>query len=84
MLVNLENIVGYIFLPLFHIFMGFSSSFKVYSFFFQFQMFVKNQFKTNIQYFQCNNGRKFHNHLLLTYLQSNGITIRFSGQYTSQ
>nr|KAJ0211198.1 hypothetical protein LSAT_V11C400213360 [Lactuca sativa] len=31
----------------------------------------------------CDNSRKFNNHLLLTYLQSNGIAIRFSCPYTS-
>ncbi|KAL4562284.1 hypothetical protein LXL04_034484 [Taraxacum kok-saghyz] len=37
-----------------------------------------------IQAFQCDNGREFNNRALLTYLQSNGITIRFSCPYTSQ
>ena len=47
-------------------------------------MYAKNQFKTNIQYFQCDNRCEFINCSILTYLQSNDITIPFSCPYTSQ
>ncbi|KAL4564754.1 hypothetical protein LXL04_028825 [Taraxacum kok-saghyz] len=47
-------------------------------------MYVKNQFKADIQSLQCDNGREYNNRLLLSYLQSNGITTRFSCPYTSQ
>ena len=53
-------------------------------FFCNFRMYVKNQFKSDIKSFQCDNGREFNNRPLLTHLQSNGINIRFSCPYTSQ
>ncbi|KAJ9545500.1 hypothetical protein OSB04_025207 [Centaurea solstitialis] len=49
-----------------------------------FRAYVVNQFKTDIQSFQCDNGREFNNANLLTLFQNHGIRIRFSCPYTSQ
>ncbi|KAI3722068.1 hypothetical protein L2E82_33093 [Cichorium intybus] len=56
----------------------------VFTVFCNFRMYVKNQFKTDIQSLQCDNGREFDNTMFRAYLQSNGISIRFSCPYTSQ
>ncbi|KAJ9567352.1 hypothetical protein OSB04_003318 [Centaurea solstitialis] len=58
-----------------------SDMFHVFSIF---RAYVVNQFKTDIQSFQCDNGREFNNANLLTLFQNNGIKIRFSCPYTSQ
>lgn len=56
----------------------------VFQAFSNFRAYVVNQFKTDIQSFQCDNGREFNNTKLLTLFQQNGIKIRFSCPYTSQ
>ncbi|KAJ9553498.1 hypothetical protein OSB04_017543, partial [Centaurea solstitialis] len=58
-----------------------SDVFKVFC---TFRAYVVNQFKTDIQSFQCDNGREFNNANLLTLFQNHGIRIRFSCPYTSQ
>ncbi|KAJ9543513.1 LOW QUALITY PROTEIN: hypothetical protein OSB04_023220 [Centaurea solstitialis] len=58
-----------------------SDVFKVFC---TFRAYVVNQFKTNIQSFQCDNGREFNNANLLSLFQNHGIRIRFSCPYTSQ
>ncbi|KAJ9557448.1 hypothetical protein OSB04_012062, partial [Centaurea solstitialis] len=58
-----------------------SDVFKVFC---TFCAYVVNQFKTDIQSFQCDNGREFNNTNLLTLFQNHGIRILFSCPYTSQ
>ncbi|KAJ9539540.1 hypothetical protein OSB04_032273 [Centaurea solstitialis] len=58
-----------------------SDVFHVFS---TFHDYVVNQFKTDIQSFQCDNGREFNNANLLTLFQKHGIKIRFSCPYMSQ
>ncbi|KAJ9543586.1 hypothetical protein OSB04_023293 [Centaurea solstitialis] len=58
-----------------------SDVFKVFC---TFRAYVLNQFKTDIQSFQCDSGREFNNANLLTLFQNHGIRIRFSCPYTSQ
>lgn len=56
----------------------------VYSVFCNFQAYVKTQFNSEIQCFQCDNGREYNNQHLLNHFQSRGIRVRFSCPYTSQ
>ncbi|KAJ9546650.1 hypothetical protein OSB04_019193 [Centaurea solstitialis] len=57
---------------------------EVFSVFKTFRAYVLNQFKTDIQLFQCDNGREFNNQPLLDFFKTHGIKIRFSCPYTSQ
>ncbi|KAJ9563458.1 hypothetical protein OSB04_008618 [Centaurea solstitialis] len=57
---------------------------EVFSVFKTFRAYVLNQFKTDIQLFQCDNGREFNNQLFLDFFKTHGIKIRFSCPYTSQ
>ncbi|KAJ9564516.1 hypothetical protein OSB04_000482 [Centaurea solstitialis] len=57
---------------------------EVFSVFKTFRAYVLNQFKTDIQLFQCDNGREFKNQPFLDFLKTHGIKIRFSCPYTSQ
>ncbi|KAJ9553280.1 hypothetical protein OSB04_017325 [Centaurea solstitialis] len=57
---------------------------EVFSVFKTFRAYVLNQFKTDIQLFQCDNGREFNNQPFLDFLKTHGIKIRFSCPYTSQ
>ncbi|KAJ9565778.1 LOW QUALITY PROTEIN: hypothetical protein OSB04_001744, partial [Centaurea solstitialis] len=57
---------------------------EVFSIFTTFLVYVINQFKTDIQLFQCDNGREFNNQPLLDIFKTHGIKIRFSCSYTSQ
>ncbi|KAJ9557674.1 hypothetical protein OSB04_012288 [Centaurea solstitialis] len=57
---------------------------EVFSVFKTFRAYVLNQFKTDIQLFQCDNGRDFNNQPFLDFLKTHGIKIRFSCPYTSQ
>lgn len=41
-------------------------------------------FQSSIQLFQCDNGRKFNNHILFNYFVTRDIKIWFSCPYTSQ
>lgn len=61
--------------------MGISNVFITFS---NFHAYVKTQFKHDIQLFQCDNGREFNNQLLLNFILSNCIKVRFSCPYTSQ
>ncbi|KAJ9545073.1 hypothetical protein OSB04_024780 [Centaurea solstitialis] len=56
---------------------------EVFSTFKTFRAYVLNQFKTDIQLFQCDNGREFNNQPLLNFFKTHGIKIRFSCPYTS-
>ncbi|KAJ9562193.1 hypothetical protein OSB04_007353 [Centaurea solstitialis] len=56
---------------------------EVFSTFKTFRAYVLNQFKTDIQLFQCDNGREFNNQPLLDFFKTHGIKIRFSCPYTS-
>ncbi|KAJ9564595.1 LOW QUALITY PROTEIN: hypothetical protein OSB04_000561, partial [Centaurea solstitialis] len=56
---------------------------EVFSVFQSFRAYVLNQFKTDIQLFQCDNGREFNNQPLLNFFKTHGIKIRFSCPYTS-
>ncbi|KAJ9543614.1 hypothetical protein OSB04_023321 [Centaurea solstitialis] len=56
---------------------------EVFSTFKTFRAYVINQFKTDIQLFQCDNGREFNNQPLLDFFKTHGIKIRFSCPYTS-
>ncbi|KAJ9538099.1 LOW QUALITY PROTEIN: hypothetical protein OSB04_030832 [Centaurea solstitialis] len=49
-----------------------------------FRAHVLNQFKIDIQLYQCDNGREFNNQPFLDFLKTHGIKIRFSCPYTSQ
>ncbi|KAJ9547665.1 hypothetical protein OSB04_020208 [Centaurea solstitialis] len=57
---------------------------EVFSVFKTFRAYVLNQFKTDIQLFQCDNGREFNNQPFLDFFKTHGIKIRFSCPYTSQ
>ncbi|KAJ9562428.1 hypothetical protein OSB04_007588 [Centaurea solstitialis] len=57
---------------------------EVFSVFKTFRAYVLNQYKTDIQLFQCDNGRKFNNQPFLDFLKTHGIKICFSCPYTSQ
>ena len=57
---------------------------EVFAKFTHFVSFVKTQFKTTIQSFQCDNGREYNNHQFLNYFSVNGINFRFSCPHTSQ
>ncbi|KAJ9560701.1 hypothetical protein OSB04_005861 [Centaurea solstitialis] len=56
---------------------------EVFYVFKTFRAYVLNQFKTDIQLFQCDNGREFNNQPLLDIFKTHGIKIRFSCPYTS-
>ncbi|KAJ9539514.1 hypothetical protein OSB04_032247 [Centaurea solstitialis] len=56
---------------------------EVFSVFKTFCAYVLNQFKTDIQLFQCDNGREFNNQPFLDFSKTHGIKIRFSCPYTS-
>ncbi|XP_042756670.2 LOW QUALITY PROTEIN: retrovirus-related Pol polyprotein from transposon RE1 [Lactuca sativa] len=56
----------------------------VFSKFLHFRAYVKNQFNTDIQTFQCDNGKEYDNSLFHQLCDTNGIHIRFSCPYTSQ
>ncbi|KAJ9566603.1 hypothetical protein OSB04_002569 [Centaurea solstitialis] len=56
---------------------------QVFSVFKTFRAYVLNQFKTDIQFFQCDNGREFNNQPFLDFFKTHGIKIRFSCPYTS-
>ncbi|KAJ9566586.1 LOW QUALITY PROTEIN: hypothetical protein OSB04_002552 [Centaurea solstitialis] len=56
---------------------------EVFSVFKTFRAYVLNQFKTDIQLFQCDNGREFNNQPFLDFFKTHGIKIRFSCPYTS-
>ncbi|KAJ9546692.1 hypothetical protein OSB04_019235 [Centaurea solstitialis] len=56
---------------------------EVFSVFKTFRAYVLNQVKTDIQLFQCDNGREFNNQPFLDFLKTHGIKIRFSCPYTS-
>ncbi|KAJ9544952.1 hypothetical protein OSB04_024659 [Centaurea solstitialis] len=56
---------------------------EVFSTFKMFRAYVLNQFKTDIQLFQCDNGREFNNQPLLDFFKTHGIKIRFFCPYTS-
>ncbi|KAJ9546206.1 hypothetical protein OSB04_025913 [Centaurea solstitialis] len=56
---------------------------EVFSIFKTFRAYVLNQFKMDIQLFQCDNGREFNNQPLLDFFKTHGIKIRFSCPYTS-
>ncbi|KAJ9563084.1 hypothetical protein OSB04_008244 [Centaurea solstitialis] len=56
---------------------------EVFSIFKTFRAYVLNQFKTDIQLFQCDNGREFNNQPFLDFFKTHGIKIRFSCPYTS-
>lgn len=57
---------------------------EVFSKFTHFSAYVKTQFKTTIQSFQCDNGGEFNNAQFHNYFSSNGIVARFSCPQTSQ
>ncbi|KAJ9537125.1 hypothetical protein OSB04_029858 [Centaurea solstitialis] len=56
---------------------------EVFDVFKTFRAYVLNQFKTDIQLFQCDNGREFNNQSFLDFFKTHGIKIRFSCPYTS-
>ncbi|KAJ9552407.1 hypothetical protein OSB04_016452 [Centaurea solstitialis] len=56
---------------------------EVFSVFKTFRAYVLNQFKTNIQLFQYDNGREFNNQPFLDFFKTHGIKMRFSCPYTS-
>ncbi|KAJ9557254.1 hypothetical protein OSB04_011868 [Centaurea solstitialis] len=56
---------------------------EVFAIFKTFRTYVLNQFKTDIQIFQCDNGREFNNQPFLDFFETHGIKIRFSSPYTS-
>ncbi|KAJ9564021.1 hypothetical protein OSB04_009181 [Centaurea solstitialis] len=56
---------------------------EVFSVFKTFRAYVLNQFKTDIQLFQCDNGREFNNQPFLDFFKTHDIKIRFSCPYTS-
>ncbi|KAJ9567488.1 hypothetical protein OSB04_003454 [Centaurea solstitialis] len=56
---------------------------EVFSVFKTFRAYVLNQFITDIQLFQCDNGREFNNQPFLDFFKTHGIKIRFSCPYTS-
>lgn len=56
----------------------------VFAKFVHFRQYVKNQFKTEIQSFQCDNGGEYNNNQFHQLCNENGINIRFACPYTSQ
>ncbi|KAJ9548019.1 hypothetical protein OSB04_020562 [Centaurea solstitialis] len=56
---------------------------EVFDVFKTFRAYVLNQFKTDIQLFQCDNGREFNNQPFLDFFKTHGIKMRFSCPYTS-
>ncbi|KAJ9565218.1 hypothetical protein OSB04_001184 [Centaurea solstitialis] len=56
---------------------------EVFDVFKTFRAYVLNQFKSDIQLFQCDNGREFNNQPLLDFFKTHGIKMRFSCPYTS-
>lgn len=57
---------------------------EVFSTFTHFSAFVKTQFHTSIQSFQCDNGGEYNNTNFHNFFSSNGIVVRFSCPHTSQ
>ena len=57
---------------------------EVFSKFTHFSAFVKTQFHTTIQSFQCDNGGEYNNTAFHNFFSSNGIVVRFSCPHTSQ
>ena len=57
---------------------------EVFSKFADFCAFVKTQFKTSIQSFQCDNDGEYNNTKFLNFFSSSGIVVRFSCPHTSQ
>lgn len=57
---------------------------EVFSKFIDFCAFVKTQFKSSIQSFQCDNGGEYNNTSFLNFFSTNGIVVRFSCPHTSQ
>lgn len=49
-----------------------------------FHAYVENQFKTNIQALQCDNGGEYQNSQFQAFFRSKGIQFRFSCPHTSQ
>ncbi|KAJ9544405.1 hypothetical protein OSB04_024112 [Centaurea solstitialis] len=56
---------------------------EVFDVFKTFRAYVLNQFKTDIQLFQCDNGREFNNQPFLDFFRTHGIKMRFPCPYTS-
>ncbi|KAJ9565369.1 hypothetical protein OSB04_001335 [Centaurea solstitialis] len=56
---------------------------EVFDVFKTFRAYVLNQFKTDIQLFQCDNGHEFNNQPFLDFFKTHGIKMRFSCPYTS-
>lgn len=57
---------------------------EVFSKFTHFSAFLKTQFHTSIQSFQCDNGGEYNNTEFHNFFSSNGIVVRFLCPHTSQ
>ncbi|KAJ9535086.1 hypothetical protein OSB04_un001838 [Centaurea solstitialis] len=57
---------------------------EVFSKFLHFRAYVQTQFRTEIQIFQCDNGKEFDNKQFHHLCDTHGIHMRFSCPYTSQ
>lgn len=55
-----------------------------FSKFLHFRAYVQNQFQTDIQTFQCDNGKEYGNHQFHQLGDTHSIHMQFSCPYTSQ